>query len=75
MNQRSKSQSADAPSITAPPDQGLIDTATLDLLAGWRRSDATDNPDEVRAAERDLAEFKRAMNENRIAAKDPALYP
>lgn len=40
-----------------------VDTATLELLASWRLQDATDNPDELRAAEQELAEFKRAMND------------
>jgi hypothetical protein len=46
---------------------GSIDIATLELLAGWRLEDATDDPEEVRAAERELAEFKNAMNANRSA--------
>jgi hypothetical protein len=53
--------------FTPSPNQGSIDTATLDLLASWREADATDNPNEILAAERELAEFKRAMNQNRAA--------
>jgi hypothetical protein len=60
----------------APPAANVaIDTATLDLLDGWRRQDATDNLEEIRAAERDLTEFKSAMNANRILAGEPILYP
>jgi hypothetical protein len=51
-----------------------IDTATLELLRGWRLQDATDNPEAVRAAERELTEFKKAMNENRALAGEPLLY-
>jgi hypothetical protein len=53
----------------------MIDRATLELLATWRREDATENPAEVRAAEQDLAEFKKAMNENRAGSGEPLLYP
>lgn len=52
-----------------------IDTATLELLARWRREDSTDNPTELRAADEELAEFKKAMNENRTVSGEPVLYP
>jgi len=59
----------------APPSaNSAVDTATLELLQGWRLQDATDNPEEVRAAEQELTEFKRAMNENRTLAGAPLLY-
>jgi hypothetical protein len=57
-------------------------------LARWRRSsatepvtfrrlieDATKNPEDVQAAEKELAEFKKAMNENRASSGEPVLYP
>jgi hypothetical protein len=53
---------------------GAVDTATLELLQGWRLQDATDKPEEVRAAEQELTEFKRAMNENRTLAGEPPVY-
>jgi hypothetical protein len=37
--------------------------------------DATDNPAQIRAADEEVAEFKRAMNENRTAAGTPILFP
>ena len=60
-----------------PPAQGrgAVDTATLDLLAAWRLEDATDNLDEIRAAERELSEFKKAMNETRTLAGALPIYP
>ncbi len=60
-----------------PPAQGreAIDTATLDLLTAWRLDDATDNVDEIRAAERELSEFKKAMNETRTLAGELPIYP
>jgi hypothetical protein len=45
-----------------------IDTATLELLAGWRLQDATDNPADARAAERELAEFRKTIDETRRTA-------
>ena len=55
--------------------EAQVDTTTLELLAEWRRMDSTDNPDEIQAATKDLEEFKRAMNENRLLAGDAVLYP
>ena len=52
-----------------------IDIATLELLAAWRAHDATNDPEELRAAERELADFKRTMNENRAGAGELLLYP
>lgn len=59
------------------PAQGreARDTATLDLLTAWRLEDATDNLDEIRAAERELSEFKKAMNETRTLAGERPIYP
>lgn len=58
-----------------PPPSGSIDTATLNLLAAWRHQDATTDPEQIRAAEEELAEFKKAMNENRKASGEPLLFP
>jgi predicted transcriptional regulator len=47
--------------------------ATLALLQSWVDQDATDDPEEIRAAEAELEAFKQAMNENR--AGESPLYP
>jgi hypothetical protein len=52
-----------------------IDAATLELLATWQAQDATDEPAELRAAEQDLAEFKKAMNGTRARSGEPLLFP
>jgi hypothetical protein len=52
-----------------------VDRATLELLAAWRAEDATTDPEEIRAAADELAEFKRSMNESRVSAGEPPLYP
>jgi hypothetical protein len=54
---------------------GTVDSATLELLAAWKQEDATLTPDEVRAAEQEIRDFKRAMNEIRSEAGELPLYP
>ena len=54
---------------------GEVDTETLALLEAWSREDATDDPEKLRAARKELDEFKRAMNENRAATGERILYP
>jgi hypothetical protein len=49
--------------------------ATLELLANWRVQDATTDPEQIRAAEQEVADFKKAMNENRTVAGEPVLFP
>jgi hypothetical protein len=63
------------PPLAEPSIKNPIDTATLDLFAKWRAEDTTDDPEEIRKAEQELAEFKVAMNENRAQAGEPVLYP
>jgi hypothetical protein len=46
---------------------GSVDTATLELLAAWKFEDATTDPEKLREADEAVAEFKKAMNENRAA--------
>jgi hypothetical protein len=71
----SPSEAGSTPTIAQPSTNGSIDRATLELLARWRREDATQNPEDVRAAEQELAEFKKAMNENRTRSGEPLFYP
>ena len=49
--------------------------ASISLLRGWLRDEATDNPDEIRRAEEELAEFKRNMNANRAVTGERLVYP
>ena len=71
---RLSGEMAPAPPMAPSSVNGAIDTATLELLQGWRLQDATGDPEEVRAAEQELTEFKRAMNESRTLAGEPLLY-
>jgi hypothetical protein len=57
--------------LPTPSDQKQ--KAALALLQSWIDQDATDDPEEIRAAEAELEAFKRAMNENR--AGESPLYP
>jgi hypothetical protein len=52
-----------------------IDQTTIELLARWRRQDQTDDPEEIRAAEKELAAFKRSMNEVRSEIGACVLFP
>jgi hypothetical protein len=45
---------------------GSIDTATLELLAAWKAEDSTTE---------EVAEFKKAMDENRAATGARLLFP
>ena len=74
MKQPTTSQPA-MPPPPQPSGNGSIDTATLELLASWRIQDATTDPEQIRAAERELADFKKAMNETRTVAGERVLFP
>ncbi len=51
------------------------DDPTIALLKSWLEEDATDDPEELRAAEEELREFKRNMNQPRKEAGARLLYP
>ncbi len=40
----------------------------------WQREDATTDPEKLRAAEQELAEFKNAMNDTRSLSGEPRLF-
>jgi hypothetical protein len=50
-------------------------TATMALMQSWIEEDATDDPEEIRAAEEELREFKRNMNLPRKETGARLLYP
>ena len=49
--------------------------ASIALLKSWLEEDATDDPEEIRAAEEELREFKRNMNLPRKEAGARLHYP
>jgi hypothetical protein len=64
-----------SPGSSAAPVSRTVDTATLDLLSGWQREDATSDPAQLKAAEEELAVFMKAVNEARTASGEPLVYP
>ena len=65
-------QPASAPLL---PAGGSSDTGTLELLNRWKTEDATTEPEELRQADEEVAEFKKAMNENRAATGALLVFP
>jgi hypothetical protein len=51
-----------------------IDTATLEMFAAWKAEDATTDLDKLRQADEEIAEFKKAMNDNRAASGARLLF-
>ena len=72
---KSPGKTTSVPPIAQSSANGSIDIATLELLARWRVEDAPKNPEDVQAAEKELAEFKKAMNDNRTRSGESLLYP
>ena len=58
-----------------PLSGASVDTATLELLAAWKAQDATADPEKLREADEEIAEFKKAMNANRAATGARLLFP
>lgn len=51
-----------------------VDTTTLELLRSWQQEDETSDPVQLKAAEKELAEFKKAVNDSRSSSGEPLLY-
>jgi hypothetical protein len=56
------------------PEQPALHPA-IAMLRKWREEDYTDDPEELRRAEEELAEFKRQMNAPRKEAGERLLFP
>jgi hypothetical protein len=61
--------------VSPLPTMGSVDTATLELLAAWKAEEATTDPEKLHAADELIAEFKKSMNENRVATGARLLFP
>lgn len=61
-------------SITRPVARS-IDLATLELLERWQREDDTADPAQIQAAQKEVVEFMKAMNESRSSSGEALLYP
>jgi len=64
------------PSLPLTPQPPVPkNAAAIALLQSWLQSEATDDPEEIRQAEAELAEFKRNMNANRAATGERLVFP
>jgi hypothetical protein len=75
VNNQTTSDPVRATPAAQPPSDQNINYELLDLLEKWRTEDATDDPELIRAAERELAEFMESLNRNRIEAGELPLFP
>ena len=57
------------------PPTRLNETPTMALMRKWLEEDATDDAEQIRAAEEELREFKRNMNLPRKESGARLLYP
>lgn len=74
ISETMKQSSTVEPASASPLPIGSIDKATLELLAAWKAEDATSDPERLREADEEIAEFKKAMNENRAAVGARPLF-
>lgn len=73
MKQPSTTEPVSEPQPPAPGRS--VDTATLELLASGKAQDATPDPEAIRAAEDEVSEFMKAINQNRAATGERLLFP
>jgi hypothetical protein len=76
---QTQSESSQSGSAAPVPSRATpyrpINTATLELLRHWQQKDATTDPVQLHAAEEDLAEFMKSVNDARTLSGEPAVYP
>ena len=67
----------DSPAVAeeTAPVLSVRSIAAIAFLNRKLEEEATDDPEEIRKAEEDLAEFKRSMNANREATGERIVYP
>jgi hypothetical protein len=56
-------------------DETAENAASIVLLQSWLEEDATDDPDEIRQAQQELDDFKRAINAERQRVGARRVYP
>ena len=62
------------PALPPPSIVSERNKAAIAALRSWRDQDATDDPEEIRKAEAELAEFKRNIDANRTETGDHPVY-
>jgi hypothetical protein len=75
MKQPATPEAVPLPPVTQPWPDDSLDPATRKLLAPGKQQEATDHPEELRAAEQELTEFKKALQESRVLSGESLLYP
>ena len=75
MTQQTLSNIAESLPAAPTVHRGPVNQALVDLLDQWIAEDATDDPEVILQAEKELTEFKQAMNQNRVLAGESPLYP
>ena len=75
MTQQILSNSAESLPAAPTLHRGPVNQPLVDLLDQWIAEDATDDPELLLQAEKELAEFKQTMNQNRVLAGESPLYP
>jgi hypothetical protein len=63
------------PTQEVQPAKDDENAASIALLQSWLEEDATDDPEEIRKAQEELDEFKRAINAERERAGARRIYP
>jgi hypothetical protein len=62
------------PALPQTPEISDRNRAAIAILQSWRDEDKTDDLEEVRRAEDELAEFKRNIDANRVESGDHPVY-
>jgi hypothetical protein len=62
---RRSATEAPQPNANVQTDEIAENAASIALLQSWLEADATDDPVEIRRAQQELDEFKRAINAER----------
>ncbi len=68
-------QETAALSAEVTPAIDAENAAAIALLKSWREQDWTEDPDELRKAEEELGEFKRALNATRLSSGERPIFP
>lgn len=75
VDERLPAPSEDADSTSLVPVIDAKNAAAIAYLDRKLKEEATDDPEEIRKAEEELAEFKRNMNANRAATGERLVFP
>ena len=63
------------PASNVQPEIDAENAAAIALLQSWLEKEATDDPEEIREAEKELEALKKNLNANRAATEERLLFP